>query len=408
MMAPLESFRFALAALRANRLRSALTTLGIVIGVAAVILVVSLVQGLEHSVLKEVEQAGSQTLFVRPLLLDDVPLEEFTKVRDRDLTREDLKALGKALPEVVQVTPLGFTATDLRAEGYSAHLPMVMTDDSYIEGNGLVLQAGRNFVPADGRLGSKVLILGSKAAEKLGLKGNPIGRRVATPTQSLEVIGVLAERGASLGNDPDSEVLVPLTTGLPLLTEEQRRQLFFQVRLDARISADDGAERVTEALRRIRGYRPGQPDGFKVFSQKQIGAMVGKITRIIGLVAAGMVSIALLVGGIGIMNIMLVSVTERTREIGIRKAIGAKRRDVLTQFLVEAALLSVLGGGAGLALGCLSGAVLGRVLFGAAGAVPVWALLCAVGIPAAIGVLFGLYPAWSAARLSPMESLKFE
>src|SRR5262249_19785421 len=155
------------------------------------------------------------------------------------------------------------------------------------------------------------------------------------PQLSLEVIGVLEEQGASLGNDPDNNVLIPLSTGRALLSDVQRRQLFFQARIDPKYSADDGADLVEDALRRVKGLRDKEPSGFKVFSPKQIVGIVSTITGAITAVAGGMVSIALLVGGIGIMNIMMVSVTERTREIGTRKAVGAKRRDILLQFLIE-------------------------------------------------------------------------
>jgi len=404
----LEPFQAALKALRANKMRSALTTLGIIIGVAAVIIVVSLVQGLEQSVLKQIEKAGSQTLFVRPVMPMDLPYEEYVKIRDRDLTLEDMGMLQRAVPMVKQVTPLFFMATELKANGRSTTVNLVMTDDTYVELNGLDLVAGRNFVSSDQRLGNKVVIVGAKIAERLGLKGNPLGKLVQTSTMSLEIIGVLEEQGATMGHDPDTNIFIPLRTGLPLLTDQQRRQLMFQARIDPKLNADDGADLVKDALRRIKGFKAKEREGFQVFSPKQITSIIGNITGVITAVAGGMVSIALLVGGIGIMNIMLVSVTERTREIGVRKAVGAKRRDVLAQFLIEAALLSVFGGAVGILLGYVVGAILGTTLIGTVGSIPLWAVLCAFGIPAVIGVVFGLYPAWKASRLDPIESLRFE
>jgi putative ABC transport system permease protein len=404
----LEPFQAALKALRANKMRSALTTLGIIIGVAAVIIVVSLVQGLQQSVLKQIERAGSQTLFVRPVMPMDLPYEEYVKIRNRDLTLDDMRMLQRAVPLVKQVTPLFFMATELKANGRSTSVNLVMTDDTYVELNGLNLVAGRNFVSSDQRLGNKVVIVGAKIAERLGLKGNPLGKLVQTSTMSLEIIGVLEEQGATMGHDPDTNIFIPLNTGLPLLTDQQRRQLMFQARVDPKLNADDGADLVKDALRRIKGFKLKEREGFQVFSPKQITSIIGNITGVITAVAGGMVSIALLVGGIGIMNIMLVSVTERTREIGVRKAVGAKRRDVLAQFLIEAALLSVFGGAVGIILGYAVGAVLGSALIGTVGSIPLWAVLCAFGIPAVIGVTFGLYPAWKASRLDPIESLRYE
>ena len=407
-MTVLEPFQAALKALRANKLRSALTTLGIIIGVAAVIIVVSLVQGMEKSVLKQIEKAGSQTLFIRPVMPMDMPYEEYVKIKNRELTLDDMRALAHLEPAVTQLTPIYFSATDLKANGRTTSVNLVSTDDSYLELNALDLAVGRNFVSSDLRLGQKVVILGSKVPERLGLEGNPLGHIVQTPSLSLEVIGVLKEQGASMGHDPDTNIYIPLTTGQPLLTEDQRRQLFMQARVDPRYSADDGADRVKETLRRIKGFKGAEREGFQVFSPRQITSIIGNITGVITAVAGGMVSIALLVGGIGIMNIMMVSVTERTREIGIRKAVGARRRDVLAQFLIEAALLSVFGGVAGILLGYLIGAALGRALVGTVGSIPAWAILCAFGVPALIGIVFGLYPAWKASRLDPIESLRYE
>ena len=180
------------------------------------------------------------------------------------------------------------------------------------------------------------------------------------------------------------------------------------MRIDPKLSADDGADLVTDALRRIRGFKPKEQEGFRVFSPKQFASIIGSITGIITTVAGGMVSIALLVGGIGIMNIMLVSVTERTREIGIRKAVGAQRRDILLQFLIEAALLSVFGGAVGILLGYALGAALGQALLGTVGTIPLWAVVSAFGVPAAIGVIFGLYPAAKASKLDPIDALRYE
>ena len=404
----LEPFRAALKALRANKMRSALTSLGIIIGVSAVIIVVSLVGALEKSILKQIEKAGSQTLFVRPLMPHDIPFDEYSKVRNRDLTLVDMKALQRAVPQVTQVTPLFFSGTELKANGRTSSVGMIMTDDTYIEQNGLTLTLGRNFVPSDLRLSNKVAIIGPKLIDKLALRGNPIGRVVQTPTLSLEIIGVLEEQGATMGQDPDNNVMIPLSTGMAMLSDAQRRQLMFQARIDPKISADDGADMVKDALRRIKGFKPKEREGFQVFSPKQIASIIGNITGVIGLVAGGMVSIALLVGGIGIMNIMLVSVTERTREIGVRKAVGAKRRDILLQFLIEAGLLAVLGGAVGIVLGYAIGTALSKAMLGVTGAIPFWAVLAAFGVPAVIGVIFGLYPAAKASKLDPIEALRFE
>ncbi len=403
-----EPLDAAIRSLRANKLRSALTALGIIIGVAAVIVVISLIQGLEKSVLKEVESAGSQTLFVRTRFKGETPPEEWNRIRNRDLTLEHMRALKEDLPIVTQVTPLFFTGAQVKWSGKSTTTQILMTDDTYLDLNGLNLSSGRNFVPADIRLGTKVCILGSSLITKLNIKGNPIGQIISTDTLSLEVIGVRETQGSSLGNDPDDQILIPLSTGLPILPEITRRQLFFQAKIDPSFNADDGAELVEDSLRRIKGIKSGEPNSFRVFSSKQITALVGNITALITSVAGGMVSIALLVGGIGIMNIMLVSVTERTREIGVRKAVGAKRKDILTQFLIEASLLCVLGGAVGILLGYALGAGVGILLLGEMGGIPLWSVISAFVVPAAIGVIFGMYPANKASKMDPIEALRYE
>lgn len=403
-----EPLDAAIRSLRANKLRSTLTALGIIIGVAAVIVVISLIQGLEKSVLKQVESAGSQTLFVRTRFRNETPPEEWNRIRNRDLTLDDMRTLKENLPIVTQVTPLFFTGAQVRWSGKSATTQILMTDDTYLDLNGLNLISGRNFVPADIRLGTKVCILGSSVITKLNIKGNPIGQIISTDTLSLEVIGVRETQGSSLGNDPDDQILIPLSTGLPILPETSRRQLFFQAKIDPSFNADDGAELVEESLRRIKGIKSGEPNSFRVFSSKQITALVGNITAIITSVAGGMVSIALLVGGIGIMNIMLVSVTERTREIGVRKAVGAKRKDILTQFLIEASFLCVLGGAVGILLGYILGAGVGILLLGEMGGIPLWSVISAFLVPAGIGLIFGMYPANKASKMDPIEALRYE
>ncbi len=408
MMALGEPFRAALASLRANKMRSALTMLGIVIGVAAVIVVVSLIQGLKGSVMAQIERAGSNALFVRPAMPQDMPFEEYMKLRDRDLTLEHMRALARMEPRIVAVTPVFFSGGEVKHGGRSTNTQIYMTDETWLEQNKVNLRTGRNFVPADLRLRSKVAIIGPRLIEKLGIKGNPIGQFLTTGTLSLEIVGQLEEQGATLGNDPDNALIVPISTGMATLADSQRRQLIFQARYEPTMASEDAEDMVKEALRRIKGVRPKEREGFRVLSQKQVASIMDTITGAITAVAAGMVSVALLVGGIGIMNIMLVSVTERTREIGIRKAVGARRGDVLTQFLIEAAVLSILGGALGILSGFAIGAVVGKLLLGTVGSIPLWAFIAGFGVPAGIGLLFGMYPAAKAAKLDPIESLRYE
>jgi len=408
MMDIREPFRAAFFSLKANKMRSALTTLGIVIGVSAVIIVVSLIQGLKSSVMGQLEGAGSNSLFVRPATPMDMPYEEFQKIKNRDMTLDDLRALTRMVPQIISVTPVFFTGGEVKSGGRNTNTQIYMTDDTWIDQNKVNLSMGRNFVPADMRLRSKVAIIGPRLIEKLGISGNPVGQFITALNMSLEIVGVLEAVGASIGNDEDDAIMIPITTGMATLPDHMRRQLIFQARHDPRINTDDAEDLVREALRRIRGVKPNEMEGFVVFSQKKIATMMDAITTSITAVAGGMVSIALLVGGIGIMNIMLVSVTERTREIGVRKAVGAKRFDILVQFLIEASVLCILGGALGILFGFFVGAVIGKILLNQIGGVPMWAMIAGFGVPAGIGILFGLYPAAKASKMDPIESLRYE
>ncbi len=404
-----EPAKTALKSLVVNKMRSALTVLGIIIGVAAVIVVVCLVRGLEKNILKDYERAGSQMLDVQPANPQEMAPEKAAKVRSWDLTLHDIRSLHELVPRIRQISPYFFTfGTQVKCGTRSSSSLQIITDDGYLEANNIGLSAGRNFVPSDIRIRTKVAIIGPKTMEKLGLQNRPLGANITVGKLNLEVVGVLESRGSIGGYDRDDLVIIPLTTGEDLLTESQKSRVSFQIRLQSDLKAEEGAEMVREGLRRVRGLRPGEPDTFTVSSSQEMAKMVGTATKAIASVAGGMVSIALLVGGIGIMNVMLMSVTERTREIGVRKAVGAKRKDVLLQFLVEASLLSVLGGAIGIVVGTFSGLAISHALVGEYGAPPTWAILCAFAVPALIGLVFGLWPAAKAAKLDPIEALRYE
>jgi len=403
-----EPFKLALISLKINKLRTVLTILGIVIGVSGVITVVSIVEGLKNTVLKSIQKSGSQVVYVRPIFQGEIPDDEFNKLKDRDLTLEHMRALAQDSAIVDQVTPLYFTANTVKLGSKSASTQSLMTDDTYLDTNGLAISQGRNFVPSDIRFSNKVTILGSSMITKLNIKGNPIGQYVSTDSLSLEIVGVVEEQGGGISGDADDRILIPLTTGMGILSDNQRRQLGFQARVNSRLMADDGAELIEQSLRRIKGLTAGQPSNFKILTPKQIASMTNQIITMITCVAGGMVSIALLVGGVGIMNIMLVSVTERTREIGIRKSVGAKRGDLLFQFLIEASLLCVLGGAAGIVIGMSIGAALNKIFFNKITGVPLWSVLVAFLVPAGIGIVFGLYPAKRASDLNAIDALKYE
>lgn len=403
-----EIFQAAVRSIRAHILRSFLTTLGIMVGVAGVVAVIGLGQGLEQSILREVEKAGSQTIFVESIYPGDVSEEVYRKIQHHYLTIEDMIILKERTPQIHQVVPIFLMRVDIKRENRNIMSRTMLTDDSYLDVNGGSLAFGRNFVPSDLRMNNKVAILGSRVPDMLGIKGNPIGKYFSVGDLTVQVIGVLEEQGKSLDKDPDGQVIIPISTGMPLLTDRQRDDFMFQVKLNSGVSAENGAYIIENALRRIKSLHPQEPSGFKASTSKQAAEMIGKIITAITAVAGGMVSIALVVGGIGIMNIMLVSVMERTREIGVRRALGAHRFHILTQFLVEAAILSLSGGAIGMIIGYLLGLGLCKVLMGTSGGVPIWAVLSAFTIPVGIGVIFGFYPAARASKLDIIDALRYE
>jgi len=404
-----EPCRSAFSSLRANKMRSALTTLGVFIGVAGVIAVVSLLQGLKGMALSTAERFGSNEINVSPVSYWSVTNEDWKKIKSRDMSMDDMRALEAALPSVItSVTPYAHTSGIASHRGRSVSQGANMTDETWLDRSTLNLAMGRFFVPADMRIRAKVAVIGWRLIEKFGIKGNPIGQFFLFKGASFEIIGVMEELGASLLFDIDDFMLIPITTGMTFLPDEERRQLSFSARYDPSLDADDVEDIVRDALRRIRGVKSGEIEGFKISSMKrqasEFNTIIAAITGIVG----SMVSIALVVAGIGVMNIMLVSVTERTREIGIRKAVGAKRSHIKTQFLVEATLLCLLGGALGILIGHAIGTAAGKLLFNEVRIIPAWAFVIGFGIPAAIGIGFGYYPASKASKLDPIESMRHE
>lgn len=402
-----ESLQIAIKSIRSNKLRSVLTTLGVVIGVSSVIAMVSLIQGLRSGFLKQVQKAGSQTIFIEPVPFGSINSEEFNRIKSRDLTLDEGNLLSRSTPQIASITPLLNTPSTLTYKGKKASSTLIITDESYLEENDLTITDGRAFAPTDIRLGNKVAVIGPKLIQKLDIK-SPIGDYITIAGLSLEIIGILESQGASIGTDLDDRILIPISTGMHIVSDDQKRQMSFQARLHPHINVDDGITIISSNLRKIKGLKQGDREGFQVYNLKQMLKVVNRFTAAITLVTAGMLSIALLVGGIGIMNIMLVSVTERTREIGIRRAIGARQIEILAQFLTESALISLLGGAIGLVIGYTIGAILSKITTDTITPIPAWVVMIAFLIPVSIGLIFGLYPANKASKLDPIESLRYE
>ena len=404
----------ALDSLTTNKLRSALTILGIVIGVAAVIALVSIGRGAQASITAQIQSTGTNLLYVRPGSTQQGGVASAAGSA-ATLTEEDAAALVSA-PAVIGVA----AEVDGRAQvtylGQNANTRVVGTTPDYLSIRNLQLADGEFISAANVTAHSSVVVLGSGVADTLfGGSGGVVGQSVRLNGQPYRVIGVLVSKGGSGFGSQDDQVIVPLSTAKTRLTGAGNFRgasvinvINVQVASAGEIqSAIDG---ITTVLRERHRTAEGSDD-FSVQNQQDALSALTQVTNTLTLFLGGIAAISLLVGGIGIMNIMLVSVTERTREIGIRKAVGAQGRDILYQFLVEAGVLSLVGGLIGVLVGWLISQLMGRVQLGGSAITPVVGLdsvLLATGFSLAVGLFFGIYPASRAASLEPVEALRYE
>ncbi|MEP7012151.1 MAG: ABC transporter permease [Acidobacteriota bacterium] len=403
-----ENFRVSLDSLRANKVRSLLTALGIVIGVGAVIAVVSIVQGLQFMITSELQGVGANFMVVVPDIEQERP-GVFT--RPIKLTWQDGQEIAKRVPGVTLITPVIAGGRDLRYLDRQ-HKPQFVlgVNENWQEIMNHAVGEGRFLSRVDLENRRKVTCIGRKVVDELGLGRQPIGREIYIGDLPVTVIGIMEERGESLGIDLDDLAFVPFDSALSLFGRTAGDQVQLRLKTVDSEAVEPVKDGIQALLRQRHRLVAGQKDDFQIQTQddilKTVGTILGGVTAVVG----GVVGIALLVGGIGIMNIMLVSVTERTREIGVRKALGAKRGDILLQFLIEALLLSAIGGLIGLAFGYGLGVAIAKVLPGnfPAAHVPWWAVALSLGFSSLVGAFFGSYPAARAARLDPVEALRFE
>jgi putative ABC transport system permease protein len=398
----------AMQALGQNRLRSALTMLGIVIGVLSVIVMIGLGQASQAYVTDAVKGLGAGVVVVMPgnPKTSNAFFGGFTA--PQTLTLDDAKAI-EAIPGIDVVSPNGRMMTLLRAGHTTLGATVIGCAPSMARATGLVMGQGRFFGEQEARSGAKVVVLGSKLAQDLfaGSLEAPLGASIKLGTQRFRVIGVVAPQGSgAMGGQQDQAAFMPTRTYQRYLKGGNRIVSIF-VKAEREELLPTIQAQMQAIVRQRHGLRPDEEDDFQLQTQDQLLATVGTVTQAFTLLLAGIAAISLLVGGIGIMNIMLVSVTERTREIGVRMSIGAKRRDILTQFLIEAATLSVAGGTLGIVLG-LGVTWLATHAAGLPFVVSPAAVLGGFGFSAFVGVVFGLVPASQASRLDPVEALRYE
>jgi putative ABC transport system permease protein len=402
-----ETVHVALDALRANKLRSFLTMLGIVIGIAAVIAMVALGRGAQESVNQRIAALGTTLLTVFPGQGRGFGGIQITdRIR---LTMEDAAALEERGTRMTAIQPEMTRNLQLTYGNKNISTNVVGATANYLTVRNFRIEAGRMFTPGDDASRRRYVVLGAEAATNLGVTTpeSVIGELVRIGSIQFEVIGVLATKGSAGGfGNPDDQVLIPLQTArYRVIGSEYLRSISVIAPSEEEIPYT--MAEIRTILRREHRLRPGQEDDFQIRNQSDFLSTLGETTQIFTLLLAGIATVSLLVGGIGIMNIMLVSVTERTREIGIRKAIGATKRGILLQFLIEALVLCMLGGVIGIALGAGT-AILLKAAFQWNTSVDVFSIVVAFLFAAAVGVLFGVWPARRAAGLDAIESLRYE
>jgi putative ABC transport system permease protein len=405
----LENLRIALRAIFANKMRSILTVLGVMIGVAAVIAVVSLVQGMQYKISKDLQSIGSTFIEVYP---DPGNQRNPFLQKLPDLTVDDAAAVRRGTTSIREFTPIYIANAQMKFGEARHQSQMYAVNGAYQEIVNHWVEHGRFFMPLDEEGKKRVAIVGQEVVSGLKLGREPIGKLIQVNGNAFTVIGIFEKKGGTFGNNQDDLIAIPFSTATAIFGSENMRKLVlaFQMRPDTDL--DLTKEQITEILRSRHHLKKGEENDFRILAQEEIMKTISTVLMNTTMVMAAVVGIALLVGGIGIMNIMLVSVTERTREIGIRKSIGARRRDVLLQFLIEAIALSGLGGLVGVLGGFLL-ANLARLLLAKLVQLPpvhtpFWAILLAFGFCAFLGVVFGIYPAAKASKLDPIEALRYE
>ena len=407
----LEGSVIALDSIQANKVRAALTILGVAIGVTVVIAMASAITGINQSVTNILEAAGPKTFFVYRYFSGGLDVsdgsDELSPWRQMPWLTVEEAELIRNLPTVRDVNigeytngPVSFEGVELKSVAIAGMTP------SWNLVNGGDILAGRNYTPMEYAAGARVAIINDKLAQSLFPRRDAIGKRIKIFGEPFEVIGLHAEAASLFSNADEPRLAIPHTT-FTKVADYEKGWMDIAVLPAETATIQEAQDQVAAALRTKRGLRPGQPDNFAVVTQDRVLDTFNKITAAFFVVMIALSSVGLMVGGVGVVAIMMISVTERTREIGVRKALGATRREIMFQFLVEAATLTLVGCIMGMALGALIAWAI-RSFTPIPAAVPLLSVVAAVLSSILTGVLFGLYPASKASRMDPVEALRYE
>jgi putative ABC transport system permease protein len=394
--------------LSTHKLRSFLTMLGIVIGVGAVIILMSIGKGATAQILANIQSMGSDLITVRP------GASMFGGVRSgvsATLTMEDAEAIAEQVPYISAVAPSYSSNLQLVVSGENTNAQVTGTSPEYMSMNNLALASGAFFTEYEYQQGAKVAVLGANVAQTLFPNSDPIGQQMRMGGNIVRVIGVLESKEVIMGG-PDDAVFIPLTAMQQMVAQPrtaQGEQVVSSISLTVtdEKQTDNVVADITSLLRTRHRLAPSADDDFSVLSIQEIANTISQATSTMTLLLGAIAAISLLVGGIGVMNIMLVSVLERTREIGIRKALGAREHDIWIQFLIEAAFLTLVGGIIGVIIGWLVSYFISSLGLMTTVVTPDIVIM-AVSVSVGIGLFFGFYPAWNASRLNPIEALRSE